>query len=91
VRVAIITESFAPDLNGVANSVVKVVEQLARRGHEPMVIAPQPSPTAGRPIARKNSSRFHEHDHGYPVVRVRSVPVPGYRSFRVGFAEREGP
>jgi len=73
VKIAIITESFPPDVNGVAHCVLRVAEHLVRRGHSPMVIAPrpagaQPSPDSSLP---------------YPVVRVPSLPMPGYRSFRI--------
>jgi Glycosyl transferases group 1 len=47
VRIAYVTESFPPDVNGVAHTAVRVVEQLARRGHEMLVIAPEPA--RGRP------------------------------------------
>ncbi|HYZ55495.1 MAG TPA: glycosyltransferase family 1 protein [Streptosporangiaceae bacterium] len=71
-RIAIITESFAPDLNGVANCVLRVAEHLVRRGHEPLVIAPESSnPRAVGPFP-------------YPVKRVPSVALPGYTSFRLG-------
>lgn len=73
-RVAIITESFPPDVNGVAHSVVRVAEHLLRRGHLPLVIAPEPG--SSRPAV---AGPFP-----YPVVRVASVPAPRYRGFRLG-------
>jgi phosphatidylinositol alpha 1,6-mannosyltransferase len=80
-RVAIITESFPPDVNGVAHCVVRVAELLAARGHQPLVIAPKP-PRA--PCEGKDSGPFP-----YPVVRVPAVPLPGYPSFRLGLPSRQ--
>ena len=70
-RIAIITESFPPDLNGVANCVVRVAENLVREGHHPLVIAPE-------------SARAADDTFPFPVERVPSVPLPGYTSFRLG-------
>jgi len=78
-RVAIITESFPPDINGVAHCVLRVAENLVARGHQPLVVAPQPPrSTRARPAAKDPASLR------YAVVRVPSVPLPGYRSFRLG-------
>jgi phosphatidylinositol alpha 1,6-mannosyltransferase len=77
-RVAIISESFPPDINGVAHSVVRVAEQLVARGHRPLVIAPEPASGTARVAGRLP----------YPVVRVPSVPMPGYPSFRLGLPSR---
>jgi phosphatidylinositol alpha 1,6-mannosyltransferase len=73
-RIAIVTESFPPDVNGVAHSVVRVAEHLIRRGHTPVVIAPAPS----------SVTRAETGVHPYPVIRVPSVAVPRYRGFRLG-------
>src|SRR5436309_2064157 len=78
-RVAIITESFPPDINGVAHSVVRVAEHLVASGHEPLVIAPEPA---------SGTARVAGH-LPYPVVRVPSMPMPGYPSFRLGLPSRK--
>lgn len=71
-RVALVTESFLPLVNGVANSVVRTAEHLLRRGHQPIVIAPQPT------------DRRVPFDLPYPVYRISSVPMPGYPEIRLG-------
>jgi phosphatidylinositol alpha 1,6-mannosyltransferase len=73
-RIAIITESFPPDVNGVANCVVRVAENLIRMGHHPLVIAPESARTT---IGTDNAFPC-------PVERVPSIPVPGYATFRLG-------
>ncbi|MFI5840111.1 glycosyltransferase family 4 protein [Catenuloplanes sp. NPDC051500] len=73
-RIAIITESFLPDVNGVAHSVVRVAEHLVNQGHEPLVIAPTPS---------MNNRRIMPSTD-YPVVRIPSFPMLGYKEVRLG-------
>jgi phosphatidylinositol alpha 1,6-mannosyltransferase len=73
-RIAIITESFPPDVNGVAHCVVRVAENLVSNGHHPLVIAPESAHTT-----TGADSQFR-----YPVERVPSVPLPGYPTFRLG-------
>ena len=74
VRIAYVTESFPPDVNGVAHTAIRVAEHLVNRGHQPLIIAPEPTSGQSRPDAALD----------YPVVRVPSLAVPGYPGFRVG-------
>ena len=59
-RIAIVTESFLPNVNGVTTSVCRVLECLRRGGHDVLVVAPRPAPASWA---------------GYPVHGVASVPV----------------
>jgi phosphatidylinositol alpha 1,6-mannosyltransferase len=73
VRVAIVTESFLPQVNGVANSVLRVVEHLRSQAHEVLVIAPGPGPA----------------DYlGAPVVRIPALDFPGVSSLPIGVPTR---
>ena len=68
-RVAIVAETFLPAVNGVTNSVLRLIEHLRSEGHQALVIAPGP----GDRVV-----------HGVPVVRVRAVDLPRYDSLRIG-------
>lgn len=78
-RVAIVTESFPPDINGVSHCAFQTARHLARRGHQPLVIAP-----AGAQDCPADS----DGTHPYPVVRVPSLPLPGYPQVRVALPSR---
>ncbi|MER5464231.1 glycosyltransferase family 1 protein [Streptomyces sp. NPDC002668] len=76
-RVVIVTESFPPDVNGVAHCALQTARHLAARGHDPLVIAPA--------VAGADSS---EWSAPCPVVRVPSLPLPGYPQVRVALPSR---
>ena len=76
-RVVIVTESFPPDVNGVAHCALQTARHLVDRGHECLVVAPA---TAAGHAADASAP--------CPLVRVPSLPLPGYPQVRVALPSR---
>ena len=74
-RVAIVAESFLPNVNGVTNSVLRVIEHLRRTGHEVLVIAPD------TPRGQPSADKIHD---GIRVHRVPSRMFPKITSLPLG-------
>jgi len=77
-RIAIITETFLPNVNGVVTTLCRLLEHLQREGHEALLFAPEGSPTSYA---------------GAQVVPLAGRPLPMYPELRLtlpqfGFTER---
>jgi phosphatidylinositol alpha 1,6-mannosyltransferase len=84
VRVAIVAESFLPHVNGVSNSVIRVLEHLRRTGHEALVIAPDTPP--GEPPAERIYDGIRVHrvpSRMFPKVTTLPLGVPRPRLLKV--------
>lgn len=73
VRIAVVAESFLPQANGVTVTLLRLLDYLADRGDEVLVLAPAP----GRGKDAVNSYA------GAEVRRFRAVPLPGYAEMRL--------
>jgi glycosyltransferase involved in cell wall biosynthesis len=72
-RIAFVTETYPPEVNGVAMTMARVVEGLHRRNHDVQVIRPRQD----RQDGAESSVRFHE-------VLMRGLPIPRYPGLRMG-------
>jgi phosphatidylinositol alpha 1,6-mannosyltransferase len=84
VRVAIVAESFLPEVNGVSNSVIRVLEHLRRTGHEALVIAPDTPPSQPRADRIYDGIRVHRvPSRMFPKVTTLPLGVPTPRLVKV--------
>ncbi len=68
-RISLVTETFPPEINGVAMTLARLVEGLRGRGHQVAVARPE-RPDLEPPAAGE--------------VRVPGLPIPGYPNMRMG-------
>ncbi|HTJ77917.1 MAG TPA: glycosyltransferase family 1 protein [Rariglobus sp.] len=76
-KIALVTETFPPEINGVAMTLGHLVEGLAQRGHNVTVTRPRQG-KADRPRA----------DGLYAELLCPGVPIPGYTMLRAGLPVR---
>ena len=73
--IALVTETWAPEINGVAMTLCRLVGGLAKRGHRVQVVRPRQKVETGMPAV----------DHPLVSELVRpGLPIPGYTALRLG-------
>jgi glycosyltransferase involved in cell wall biosynthesis len=72
-RVAVVTETYPPEINGVANTMRQLVSGLEGRGHQVLVVRP-----------RQGADRLMEGERPPGETLVPGLPIPGYRGLRFG-------
>ena len=73
-RITIVAETFLPVVNGVTNSVLRVIENMTQFGHEVTVIAPGPGVDVYQ---------------GARIIRLPSFGLPGYSGIRLSRSVKE--
>jgi len=74
-KLAIVTETFPPEINGVAMTFGTLADKLAAKGHSLTILRPQ----------RRDLSRLPKGDARYRVVTFPGFGIPGYPALRMGF------
>ena len=72
-RVALVTETYPPEVNGVAMTLGRMVDGLRRRGHSVQLVRPR-QPGDGTAAAEDSLDE----------ILVRGLPIPGYGGLRFG-------
>jgi glycosyltransferase involved in cell wall biosynthesis len=75
-NLVLVTETYAPEINGVAMTLGRLVDGLAARGHRITIV---------RPRQRHESPRYSVTQRlACRQVRLPGVPIPGYPQLRLG-------
>jgi phosphatidylinositol alpha 1,6-mannosyltransferase len=67
-RIAMITETFLPDVNGVTTTLCRMLEHLQAAGHEALLVAPHDAPASYA---------------GVEIVALGGVPLPVYPELKL--------
>jgi glycosyltransferase involved in cell wall biosynthesis len=76
-RVALVTETFAPEVNGVAMTLGNLVKGLLQRGHTVQIVRPRQA-NEGAPTVRA----------GFDEVLAKGMPIPNYPDMRFGWLSK---
>jgi glycosyltransferase involved in cell wall biosynthesis len=76
-RVALVTETYPPEINGVAMTVARIVHGLAARGHQVDLVRP-----------RQGSTDVPGQKAGVAELLTRGLPIPRYPELKVGLPAR---
>lgn len=76
-RIALVTETFPPEVNGVAMTTGRLVDGLLRLGHRLQLVRP-----------RQGADDHPAHADGYEEVLARGLPIPKYNHLKMGLPAR---
>ncbi len=72
-RLALVTETFPPEVNGVAMTLGNLVKGLLARGHAAQIVRP-----------RQAREEAQAHRAGFDEVLAKGIPIPNYPDLRFG-------
>lgn len=76
-RIACVTETYPPEVNGVAGTLARMIQGLHERNHEIQLVRP-----------RQAAGQSAESTPGFHEVLMRGLPVPRYPTLRMGMPSK---
>ncbi|TVO54387.1 glycosyltransferase family 4 protein [Denitromonas halophila] len=76
-RVAVVTETYPPEINGVSLTTARVVDGLVRHGNSVMLVRP-----------RQNAGDVAAQEAHYEEMLSRGLPIPRYPHLKMGLPAR---
>ena len=77
-RIAVVTETWPPEVNGVALTLSRLVQELSLRQHTIQLIRPRQTPS------ETGSSR-----EGWTELLLKGMPIPRYPELKLGFPSKK--
>ena len=77
-RVAVVTETYPPEVNGVAMTLACIVDGLQQRNHRIQLIRP-----------RQHATESPARNVHFEEVLSRGVPIPRYQGLRIGLPAKQ--
>ena len=77
-RIAVVTETWPPEVNGVAMTLAKLVQGLSHRNHDVQLIRP-----------RQTKAELPLNDASLEEVLMRGMPIPRYPELKLGLHSKK--
>ena len=77
-NISVVTETFPPDINGVAHTLSKMVNGLQLNGHDIWLVRP-----------RIEKKELAQNRQGFNELLVKGMPIPFYKQLRMGLPAKK--
>lgn len=77
-RIAVVTETWPPEVNGVALTLSRLIQELSQRQHTIQLIRP-----------RQDRHEAESHREGWSELLMKGMPIPRYPQLKLGFPSKK--
>ncbi|MEY3613768.1 MAG: GDP-mannose-dependent alpha-mannosyltransferase [Pseudomonadota bacterium] len=77
-RIAVVTETWPPEVNGVAMTLSRLIQELSLRQHSIQLIRP-----------RQDRHETEQHRDGWSELLIKGMPIPRYPQLKLGFPSKK--